>query len=306
MYQGISKMHTPNWFPEDKERLEKVLLELWPNSKINPRKMNFYIDSVKGFYPEVVQDAISEICRTQEFDRRPTIRQLVGKCRDIVNKRYKGSHAGGSEEKHCDWCGGTKNYLWVGLYTESAEKCTAMDIQGKNVLRLSPTKWVVRPDWGRELEMGLEQFVVFCPHCSVPKERAGCGTAIEWSKRFLHFTEFNCPWNGVTKKEWNRSYTLFHRMINQMRPQPTDFDELRRTDVVFHEYLASLPKGDKFEKRKMNVVQKKEQPRDFKAVQVKPEGEVLPIQDEGLPQGSGIPSGDCREGTADSDEGRPR
>ena len=66
MFQGIAKVHKPIWTQDDRDKLEKVLLELWPNSKINPRKMYYYVENVKAFYPEIVQEAIGHIVATQE------------------------------------------------------------------------------------------------------------------------------------------------------------------------------------------------------------------------------------------------
>lgn len=301
MYQGIAKMHSPNWFAEDKDRLEKVLLELWPNSKINPRKMYYYIDNVKGFYPDIVHEALGKIVATQEYDRRPTINQLVKSCRELINMKHKDSHVGPEENKDCDWCG-YQTSSFVGLYIESPERCTALDITGKNVLILGEG-WAVRPDWGRELGLTLKEYTVYCPHCAPSQSYQ---SALNWEKRFGPFTEFRCRQNGNTDRQWQRAYTLYQRMISRFRPETENqtHEGFKQDEAKFHAYLDSLPTLGEFTDRRMNVVRGK-QPQE-ETIDPGPEteeGTVLPSKDEGLVQGSGIRSGDSRENPEDSNQG---
>lgn len=311
MYQGIAKVHSPNWFPEDKEKLEKVLLELWPNSKINPRKMFYYIENVKAFYPEIVHEALGKIVATQEYDRRPTINQLRKKCQELVRDKHQGK-TGPSKSEDCPWCG-YQQLVHVGLYIETPEKCQALDIQGKNVLMLHDG-WAVRPDWGHELKLNLEEYMVHCPHCSHPKFIQGLRSALHWDKRFGVFTEFRCRSNGNTDRQWNRAYTLYHNMISPMRPEgDKDYEGRQKEEARFHEYLAKLPNMGDFEERKMNECKEEaDQPagsrlewREEEAEQQRSqaeEGKILPPQDQGLPQGPGIPGGDSGENPEDSNE----
>jgi len=312
MYQGIAKTHSPNWFPEDKEKLEKVLMELWPNSKINPRKMYFYIENVKAFYPEVVHEAISRIVATQEYDRRPTINKLRTECQMLVRDKY-GEKQGEQTKEDCGWCG-YHSLVHVGLYIESPEKCKALDIQGKNVL-MAKDGWIVRPDWGHELELTLKEYMVHCPQCSPPHKLVGLRSARSWMQRYYHFTEFRCSNNGSTPKQWSVAYRRFHQMIRQQPTGELNMDQIRKADSRFHEYLDSLPDNDVFEKRKMNVIDKEEeQPRegdraDWREEEMHPQAEatqgtLLHDEDEGLAEEAGLPSGDSREDSADSDEGR--
>jgi len=281
-------MHNPNWFAEDKDKLEKVLLELWPNSKINPRKMYFYLENVKAFYPEIVHEALGKIVATQEYDRRPTINQLVKTCRELVSLKYKDRNHPEQEKKDCDWCG-YQTLSFVGLYIESPEKCTALDIKGKNVLVL-PDGWAVRPDWGHELDLTLKEYMVHCPHCSHSQFLRGYRSALNWEKRFGPFTEFRCRQNGNTERQWRRAFTIYQRMISPVRPEEQTFDVMKKEEARFHEYLESLPTLGEFEDRRMNVVNGEQPQTDYpewrKEGQQPPrpaaEGEVLPPEEPGL------------------------
>jgi len=288
MYQGIAKVHKPNWFPEDREKLEKVLLELWPNSKINPRKMYYYIENCKAFYPEIVHEAIGRLVSKQEYDRRPTINQLRKECQLLVSTKHKERHPQGESKEDCAWCG-YQTLVHVGLYIESPEKCTALDITGKNVLVL-PDGWAVRPDWGKELELNLEEYMVHCPHCSHPQFLKGYRSALNWERRFGVFTEFRCSQNGNTDSQWHRAWKLYNRMTSHTRPNEETFDTMRQDEQRFHEYLASLPTLGEFEDRRMNVVDeepqgeypewRKEEENEQQAEAA--EGEILPPENEGL------------------------
>ena len=284
-------MHSPNWFAEDKAKMEKVLLELWPNSKINPRKMYYYLENVKAFYPEIVHEALGRIVATQEYDRRPTISQLVRVCRELINMKYKDRSTGTEEKKDCDWCG-YQTLTHVGLYIEAPEKCTALDIKGKNVLIL-PDGWAVRPDWGHELGLTLKEYMVHCPHCCRDEYLRGYRSALNWEKRFGPFTEFRGRENGNTKYQWRRAYTLYQRMISPARPVADDsFDSRQKEDARFHEYLDSLPTLGEFEDRRMNVVRgeqpqpQADYPESREEGQQPPrpaaEGEVLSPEEPGL------------------------
>lgn len=289
MYQGIAKMHNPKWFAEDKDKLEKVLLELWPNSKINPRKMYYYIDNVKAFYPEIVHEALGKIVATQEHDRRPTIKQLVTACRDLVGNKYKDRDGGDQDaRKDCDWCG-YQTLTHVGLYIQSPEKCTAMDITGKNVMVL-PDGWAVRPDWGHELKLDLKEYMVHCPHCSHPQFLRGLRSALNWDRRFGPFTEFRCMESGNTEHQWRQAFIIYQRMVSPVRPGEFTFDSINQEEARFHEYLESLPTLGEFEDRSMNVVTG-EQPQadhpEWREEGKQPprpteEGEVLPTEEQGL------------------------
>ena len=312
MYQGIAKVHKPNWFPEDKDRLEKVLLDLWPNSKINPRKMVYYIDSVKAFYPEIVDEAIGNIVRNQEYDRRPTISQLRKECQRLVRSKYQ-DRQGPKDDGDCKYCN-RHPYVFVGLYIEPPEKCIALDISGKNVLQ-AKDGWIVRPDWGWELELNREEYMVHCPHCEPPHSLVGLRSARRWYEVYYHFTEFRCRQNGNTDNQWIVAHRLFHQMISNQPTGELSFDELRKAEARFHEYLAKLPDNSEFEERKMNVIGRNDRPenqpppgdqqeaREEESLSTT-QGEILPSQDEGLSQGSGLSGGDCRENPEGRDEGR--
>ncbi len=288
MYLGIQKVHKPNWFPEDKEKLEKVLLELWPNSKINPRKMYYYIENVKAFYPEIVHEALGIIVANQEYDRRPTINQLRKQCQLLVKKKHSDRNPQGESKEDCGWCG-YQELMWVGLYIESPERCTALDITGKNVLVL-PDGWAVRPDWGKELDLKLSEYMVHCPHCSHPQFLKGYRSVLNWHRRFGVFTEFRCRQNGNTERQWRTAFTLYHRMISPVKPEELTFDAISNEETKFHEYLSNLPTLGEFEERKMNVV-KGEKPQkesgEWRKEEGKQEsnsekGKVLPPENEGL------------------------
>ena len=308
MFQGIAKVHRPIWTQDDRDKLEKVLLELWPNSKINPRKMYYYVDNVKGFYPEIVKEAIGRIVATQEYDRRPTINKLRTECQMLVRDIHDDGKSEGSK-KDCRWCG-YNSLVFVGLYIEDPDKCLTMDITGKNVLILRDG-WAVRPDWGHELELPLSEYMVHCPNCSPPCNLNGMKSARVWDQRYGDFTEFRCRANGYTEHQWQTAYTLYHHMVSHtpVRPEEVTTEGLRKSAARFHEYLANLPNLGEFTERSMNIVNRRdEQPgagtgdrdewREEEAGEesVQPEtpqlkseeGEILHDKVEGLDEGQGL------------------
>jgi len=281
-------MHRPIWKDDDKDKLEKVLLELWPNSKINPRKMWAYQENLKGFYPELVNEAINRIVATQEFDRRPTISKIRKECQMLVRSKHEERNPQEQDEKKdCDWCG-YWDRIWVGLYIESPERCIALDIKGKNVLILKDG-WAIRPDWGKELNLTLKQYTIHCPHCSSPSVLGrGISSALRWNEKFTPFTEFRCSGNGYTDKQHEHAYTVFQRMISP-RPTPAedhDFEGTRRSEDRFHKYLESLPNLGEFRERKMNFVGENPTGREEETESLSEteatQGEILPTEDKGL------------------------
>ena len=294
---------SPNWFKEDKDLLEKVLLELWPSAKATPRKMYEYVESVRGFYPGLVNNALSAICREQEFDRRPTIKQLLGKCRELVGKDYT---AKTQSEDDCRWCGYI-DYVYVGLYEEPAAKCEALSITDKNVLK-GKELWVVRPDWGKELDLTLKQYLVHCPRCAPPEYLTGCRSADRWSQVYLNFTTFEIPENGGTQFEWDWAARHFYDMINKFYPDPPVGEKRTGNPHVlrFTDHIMTLPELEVVDERKLNVIQEGDEPPREESVDggKAAEGEILPIEDTGLPEGLGLSSGDSGEDAADSDQGR--
>ena len=77
----------------------------------------------------------------------------------------------------CDWCH-RRTLVHVGIYIDTPERCTALDIKDKNVLKINAREWAVRPDWGKELDLPLKQYMVFCPHCNPSCHLRGCMNAV--------------------------------------------------------------------------------------------------------------------------------